>query len=195
MILEYLEDVFPEPPLRPSDPVQRAQMRIWTKLADEGLHVQSRTLAMCIYMRDLNSAAGKEVIAAYYAAMPEHQRRQNDLTNIEYGLESPLLGSAVAYFKQIFHEVDTAVANNPWLAGESYSLADITIGTYVTRLSGLGMAQLWQDLGHLNDWHNRFMIRPAYTAGVTDWGDHSSACREEYALAAFPVMKVFWDNA
>jgi len=193
VILEYLEDVFPEPPLRPSNPVQRALMRIWTKLADENLHVQSRTLAMCIYMRDLNSAAGKDKITAYYAAMPEHQRRQNDLTNIEYGLKSPLLGTAVACFKRTFHDIDATIANSPWLAGESYSLADITIGTYVTRLSGLGMASLWQDFSHLNDWYDRFTARPAYTAGVTVWGDSSSAQREKQAKAAFATMEALWD--
>ena len=52
VILEYLEDAFPEPPLRPADPYGRSQMRLWTKLADEGMHVQSRTLAICIYMGD-----------------------------------------------------------------------------------------------------------------------------------------------
>jgi glutathione S-transferase len=33
VILEYLEDVFPAPPLRPAEPAERARMRLWTKLA------------------------------------------------------------------------------------------------------------------------------------------------------------------
>ena len=195
VILEYLEDAFPEPTLRPEDPLRRARMRLWTKLADEGMHSQSRTLAMCVYMNDLNAAAGEEAVAAYYAAMPEAQRRQNDLKNIEYGLESPLLGEAVAYFKQIFRDIDATVADDLWLAGDSYSLADISIGVYVTRLAGLDMAPLWADLSGLNDWHDRFTARPAYAAGVHDWGDHSSAHRKEHAAAAFPVIKTLWESA
>lgn len=35
VINEYLEDVFQQVPLRPADPYERAQMRIWTKWVDE----------------------------------------------------------------------------------------------------------------------------------------------------------------
>ncbi len=195
VILEYLEDVFPEPALRPADPYQRAQMRLWTKLTDEGMHLQSRTLAVCIYMRHLHAAAGAEAVDAYYQAMPEAARRQNDLTNIEHGLDSPLLGEAVAYFKTVFHAIDSALADNRWLAGESFSLADITIGVYVTRLTGLGMAPLWGDLADLNDWHERFRSRPSYAAGVERWGDHSSAERRQYAAEAFAVLESLWVTA
>src|SRR5437879_304923 len=38
VILEYLEDAFPSPPLRPADPYDRARMRLWTKQVDEYLH-------------------------------------------------------------------------------------------------------------------------------------------------------------
>ncbi len=195
VILEYLEDAFPEPPLRPVDPYGRSQMRLWTKLADEGMHVQSRTLAICIYMGDLNAEAGPEAVKSYYEAMPEEGRRRNDLTNIEHGLASPLLVVAVAYFKKIFHDIDAALADSSWLAGATFSLADISMGVYVTRLDGLGMAPLWGDLGRLIDWHQRFKSRPSYAAGVEDWGDHSSAQRDRYAARAFPVIKTLWEAA
>ena len=195
VILEYLEDVFPEPRLRPADPYERAQMRLWTKLTDEGMHLQSRTLAVCIYMRQLNAAAGAEAVEAYYMEMPEDRRRQNDLTNIEHGLDSPLLGEAVAYFKTIFQEIDSALTDDPWLAGESFSLADISMGVYVTRLTGLGMAPLWGELADLNDWHERFSSRPSYAAGVEQWGDHSSAERHQYAAEAFAVIESLWAAA
>ena len=35
IICEYLDEVFPEPPLKPIDPHQRAQMRWWNKRIDE----------------------------------------------------------------------------------------------------------------------------------------------------------------
>ena len=35
LINEYIEDVFPEPALRPANPVDRAHMRFWTKFVDE----------------------------------------------------------------------------------------------------------------------------------------------------------------
>jgi glutathione S-transferase len=38
IIGEYLDEVFPEVPLKPTSAVDRARMRIWTKRLDEELH-------------------------------------------------------------------------------------------------------------------------------------------------------------
>ena len=35
VIIEYLDDAFPEVPLKPADPYARAQMRLWLKYSDE----------------------------------------------------------------------------------------------------------------------------------------------------------------
>ena len=87
VILEYLEDAFPEYSLRPADPVERARMRLWTKVIDEGLHVHSRVIGMCVSVRHINEAAGQEAVSMYYKEMQEDVRRSNDLINIEHGLE------------------------------------------------------------------------------------------------------------
>ncbi|MGI9257952.1 MAG: glutathione S-transferase family protein [Gammaproteobacteria bacterium] len=195
VILEYLEDAFPEPPLRPADPHARALMRLWTKRADEDMHRQARTLAVSIYMGEMFSKSGEEAVTAYYDAMPDSIRRENDRIDREYGLDSPLLGKAVAYFKENWGQLNEALAEQEWLAGEAFSLADISMGVYVTRLAGLGMAPLWSDLGHLVDWHKRFRERPSYQEAVESWGDRSSEERRAAAEAAFPVIKTLWDAA
>ena len=38
VINEYLDERFPDPPLKPSEPFGRARMRLWTKQLDEGVH-------------------------------------------------------------------------------------------------------------------------------------------------------------
>ncbi len=195
VILEYLEDAFPEPSLRPIDPHARAMMRLWTKRADEDMHRQARSLAVSIYMGEMFSKAGEEAVTAYYDAMPDSTRRENDRVDREHGLESPLLGKAVAYFKETFSEMDANLRNSEWLVGDEFSLADISMGVYVTRLAGLGMAPLWSDLGHLVEWHKRFCERPSYQEAVESWGDRSSAERRAAADAAFPVIKALWDAA
>lgn len=195
VILEYLEDAFPEHPLRPTDLVDRAQMRLWTKRIDEGLHVHSRVIGMCVSVRHVNAAAGEEANAEYYKEMREDVRRRNDAINIEFGLASPLLPDAIGYFRKLFHEINDALAGRDWLAGSTFSLADISHGVYVGRMAGFDMAPLWADLEHFVDWHARFKARPSFEAGVTSWGDDTSPERAKYAADAFPTLKTLWEEA
>ena len=195
VILEYLEDAFPEPSLRPTNPVDRAEMRLWTKMIDEALHVHSRVIGMCVSVRHVNAAAGEDALREYYKEMQEVVRKRNDAINIEHGLESPLLPDAVAYFKTLFHQIDAALADREWLAGETYSLADISHGVYVGRMAGFDMAPLWSHLERFIDWYERFKARPSFAEGVTNWGDDTTSKRKEYSAAAFPKLKELWEAA
>src|SRR6188472_549198 len=44
VILEYLEEAFPEPRLSPRDAYGRARMRLWTRQLDEDLHDASAAI-------------------------------------------------------------------------------------------------------------------------------------------------------
>lgn len=195
VILEYLEDVFPAHPLRPDDPFARAEMRLWTKKIDEGVHVDSRTVGQCIAMRFGSLEADPAVVKKHYQDMPEIVRRRNDLINNEKGVDSPLLPDAIATFKTLFHDIDETLADGAWLVDGMFSLADISVVVYVNRLTSFQMAPLWDDLVRLKDWNARIMERPSYVTAVTDWGDTTSQKRIDLGKQAFPKVKALWDAA
>ncbi len=195
VILEYLDDVFPTPALRPADPLARAQMRVWTKLIDEHLHVDSRTIGQCVAMRHLMATADPERLAVHYAAMPEEVRRDNDLVNNKYGLDSPLLPGALRRFKKVFDGIDAVLARQPWLAGDTFSLADISHVVYVARMDTFQLAGLYQPLPHLTDWLGRVRARASWAEAVEKWGDTSSPARVKHGREAFSKVKALWDEA
>ena len=51
IILEYLDDAFPEKPLRPDDPAARAAMRECIKLLDDKMHAMVGVLSFTIAFR------------------------------------------------------------------------------------------------------------------------------------------------
>jgi glutathione S-transferase len=122
-------------------------------------------------------------------------RKQNDLVNIEEGLDSPLLPGAVRTFRTLFEEMDGWLAENEWLAGDSYSLADVALVVYVRRLESFMMAPLWAGLGNLDAWYRRIEGRPAYRKAVIEWGDVTEEARRKHGTEAFEQMKALWQGA
>jgi glutathione S-transferase len=52
LICEYLDDVFPEPRLQPTDPIRRQRMRLWSKAVDEGLHEGATEISFSAMFRE-----------------------------------------------------------------------------------------------------------------------------------------------
>ena len=195
VILEYLEDAFEAVPLRPALPADRARMRMWMRRIDESVHVASRIIGVCIVNRHIYREKGDAKIEEYYRKMKDGVRKKNDLVNIEQGLESPLLPDAVRTFRLLFEELDRWLADNSWLAGDSYSLADVALVVYVRRLESFMMAPLWENLGNLNEWYRRIEARPAYVKAVIDWGDCTEEARRQHGTEAFARLKDYWNAA
>lgn len=195
VILEYLDDSHPEPALKPVDPAARAAMRLWTRRIDDGVHVASRTIGVCIVNRHIYKAKGEQKIGEYHAKMRDLVRRKNDQVNIASGLDSPLLPEALATFRRLFEEMDVTLGKQEWLAGDRYSLADIALVVYLRRMESFMMAPLWDHLEHLNAWYRRIAARPTYETAIVKWGDVTASERQEHGTAAFDHVAELWRAA
>ena len=66
--------------------------------------------------------------------------------------------------------MEKALATCTWLAGETFSLADIAVTPYVNRLDMLGMAPMWEGKRpHVTEWFNRIKARAAFKPAFLDW--------------------------
>ncbi len=193
IILEYLEDAFPETSFRPASAEDRAKMRLWMHRVGDGVHVASRTIGVCIVNRFIYMEQGAEKIKKYHANMRDLVRRDNDQINIETGLESPLLPDAVKTFRKLFEDMNARLTDHDWLAGDAYSLADISLVVYLRRMESFRMAPLWQHMEHLNDWYARVAARPAYHKAIVEWGDITEAKRTEHGDASFETIEKLWN--
>jgi len=161
-INEYIEDAFPEPSLRPTDPKERARMRYWAWTADE-VHLQ---LARLTHARMLQSSvndltpADKETMLKA-TPVPEKRDRWRVLTKGGYSQDQ--LTAALEGVLFVFGRMDEELAQRgPWLAGKTYSLGDINMLAIVHRISELFPDKLDRTkFPHLMDWWDRSMARPA----------------------------------
>jgi glutathione S-transferase len=195
LILEYLDDVFRDhKSLSPSTAQGRARMKLWMRKIDDGIHVASRTIGVCIVNRHFYKEAETKTIADYYKKMRDETRKSNDKINTELGLESPLLKPSLQAFKNLFIEMDNHLAEQAWLAGDKFSLADISLVVYLTRLTSFQMAPLWVEQRHLSNWFDRIKNFKSYKKAVDDWGDITAERRQIEGEKSFSKIKSLWDS-
>jgi glutathione S-transferase len=169
VINEYLDERFPDPPLKPGDPFGRAKMRLWTKQLDEGVHdagiaVLSFALAFRHQYRD-KGEAGKQMLES----IPDPIKRERRRDVIEKGLDSQFFRIAIARLLELYRDMDATLANRRWLAGDDYSIADAAFTPYVVRLDHLDVMGLLDRTPRVADWYRRLQARPSFAEAIVRW--------------------------
>ena len=118
VIGEYLDDAYPEMPVRPADAKSCAQMRHWTKQLDEGLHTDIGTISGAVAFR-YQTIEGRtaEELAAHMAKIPDPVRRERSTDTNTHGIESKFFAPAIRNFDKLLGQMETALTAGPWLAG------------------------------------------------------------------------------
>ncbi len=168
VILEYLEDAFPQTPLRPTDPLSRAIMRLWMKRLDEGLHAAAGVLMNAVGYRYRYLNMSPAQLETYLAEVRDPDKRAVKRQVIEQGTDAPQVAGALRRFQTVLEDIDARLREEGlWLCGETYSLADAAYTPYLFRLETMQMSELWEDaLPHVRDWYRRIRERPSFHEGV-----------------------------
>tara|TARA_B100000315_G_scaffold138092_1_gene127113 strand:+ start:1808 stop:2605 length:798 start_codon:yes stop_codon:yes gene_type:complete len=170
VICEYLDEVFPDPPLKPTGPYERAVMRIWTKAVDEDLHSGPvGALTFCASHRYVLRRLPEKALEAFLGGNPDPVKRARKRRWVEQGFDGPdALGAVLAYDKFV-GAMETRLAQVPWLAGQTFTLADVGAVPYIVRLDMLAMQGFWRDRPHVAEWFNRINERPSFQPAFYQW--------------------------
>jgi glutathione S-transferase len=126
-IIEYLEELHPEPPLIGSSPKERAITRMWWRRVEIGI---CRPMVLGFYYSE-----AIELFRSRFKCYPEQADAQKEIAR-----------SGMRWLDGIM--------NQPWLAGERFTVADICLYCYIDQLWNVGQA-IPADLGRLNAWFKR----------------------------------------
>jgi len=182
VIGEYLEDAFPQaPPLRPADAPGRARMRQWNKFCDEhfmnyvSMHGWHRMVS--IIARSIDSGEFERLVSR----IPLHEQREK-WRSARSGFSPADLDNATRKVSVAIDRVEQQLARTPWLAGDSYSLADINF--YAS--GGMALHRLFPELGvekrapRLMQWLERVSARAGVSAALS-MPDHTDPALRTFA--------------
>jgi len=171
LIIAYLDEAFPEPPLRPADALGRYRVARWLKRVDDELHPAAPVVTFALGPRNLLLQQPKETREANLAAIPDPVARATRRSVIEHGVAAPEFAGALRVFLDTLDKLEAELAGQRWLSGERFGLADATLLPYVLRLEHLAMDPLIEAPARprVAGWLARVKARPSYATAVEAW--------------------------
>ena len=146
-IIEYLEELHPEPPLIGATPKERAVTRMWWRRVELNI---CRPMVFGFYYSE-----ALEIFQTRFKCYPEQAEALKEMARTG------------------MRWLDSAM-NEPWLAGDRFGVADICLYVYIDQLCDVGQ-QIPQDLNRLDGWFRRVGERPA--AEVSIWRERPMGMR------------------
>jgi glutathione S-transferase len=165
VIIEYLEEVFPDPEgFVPADAGRRAAMRSLMRFIDEvptpAVRVPSFNLAFISAFRDMD----EQEFVAVASAKP--LRKEFMLAMGRTGFSDAAMAQALDRLGRSMRRMNDEISKSggPWLLGKRLTLADIAVMPTVVRLEDIGLSRLWAEMPAVERWREQIVRHPAYPA-------------------------------
>ena len=165
-ILEYLEEVFPDPPLTPPDAAGRCRMRAWMRYVDEVPTVAVRVPTFANMLAPMRFAKTSDSdFSAHADRLPLRKQFYKRMGQTGFGKEE--LEYAEFQIRQTCERIERAIGEGggPWIMGAQYTLVDAQVTPLIDRMEDLGYDFLWRDdLPAMTRWLADIQARPSYAA-------------------------------
>lgn len=185
IIIEYIDDAFPEPPLRPADPMARAAMRHWLKWSDDTAYGAVYIPTWDKLSRPAVEKLSDAELDAMLARIPTVERRERWRTVARGGFDEAEFADAYGKMESTFRRMEDVLGGGDWLAGNEFSLADIAIIPFIDRMldlrSDLAGAERYPAV---HGWLARIKARPSFEAAFFFGGMDASTGAVQHALQA-----------
>jgi glutathione S-transferase len=162
-ICEYLDETFPDPPLRPDSPYERALMRNWIRHID-GLIGNLIIFNWRHHLQKVASQWSDEELAEKLKNIPSRERQEAWLRAARKPYTEEERDAARAKLVLLLDKMEDALQTSGWLVGGAYSIADIAAVPFVKRIDEEIAPDEVMPKKHprVTDWWNIIQARPAF---------------------------------
>jgi glutathione S-transferase len=165
VIIEYLDEIYPEPALRPSDPYLRAQMHIWMDRIEHVLHRNINTVSWIRQGRYKRfEGMDDEELQVVLDSQATEEKRLLLKNRLAQGVSQEELEFAEARVAEVLDKMEDTLQESDWLCGANFSLADISVAPFFERFESNKMPSLtdWEKRPKLGAWWVRTKSKPSF---------------------------------
>ena len=165
IIIEYLDDAFPHVPLSPEDHYLRSLMRLWLDTAETQVHKNINIISYNKrHVPRMKKLFTKKEQREILMRFPGAEKRAIMLKRMETGVSIDDEKFAIDRLIDVMDRMEGVLSTTSWIAGETFSLADIAIAPFVERFEAndIGVLVDWKKRRRCGDWWQRIQSRPSY---------------------------------
>src|ERR1700741_2656105 len=152
LILYYLDEEFPDPPLMPKPPAARHRVRLYNKLIDEYMHNACTIMTFATAFRPRFLKMTREQWLAEINKAPLKRRAEYKRSVIEHGLDSEFVTDALGQHQKLISWMAEDLRKGAYLAGDAFTNADFAVIPYILRLELLKLGAMYQRDPAVADW-------------------------------------------
>lgn len=166
VIMEYLDDVWPEPSMAPADPQGKAKMRAWLRYFEEVPHPSIRYPSFHHFIGKKMAARKPEEIRAFAEKHPIRTDFYSAMSPDGFSREE--LDAAKDRLTRCLDRVEKELSapdrTGVWLMGAQLTIADACLMPVIDRMNDLGMSGLWENGARpgVARWYAAIRARPAF---------------------------------
>jgi len=170
LICEYLDEVFPDPPLMPRRSLERQRVRLWSKTVDEGLFEGVTVFSFSAMFRDRLKKMSDIERNRRFRNIGNPTRRDRHISVFQKGVDSPYFFRALAAYDSAFTEMEEQLeGGSGWLVDGMFTLAEINLAPFFARLEYLTFLEaLIKNRPCVENWWQRVSRRPCYISEIRD---------------------------
>ena len=163
VIMEYLDEVVPEPAMVPRSAAGRAALRVWLRYFEEVATPAVRFPSFNQAFVRRFAAMSAEEFDTQVAARPIRRRFIEKMG--QAGFADKDIQIALENIAQTCRRMEVALKSSKWLLGDGRpSIADCCVAPLLDRMDDLGHAYLWADAPAVQGWLARFRERGSWQA-------------------------------
>jgi glutathione S-transferase len=162
VILEYLEEVYPDHAMSPDNPVKRAHMRKWLRYLEE---VPTPAIRVPSFNKHLAKRYENMEDDAYQAMTEAHPVRKHFYKRMnKTGFSAEETAESIDRLDSAAQRVSDALESHgkDWIMGDMLTIVDPAYMPTVDRMIDLGLGDMIFDRPALKAWYERYAKRPAF---------------------------------
>ncbi|MEK9672678.1 MAG: glutathione S-transferase family protein [Rhodospirillaceae bacterium] len=164
-INEYMDETYPEPALRPENPMLLHDMRLWAKYIDDTCLPAIQKHNWMHHFHPMAREWSDAELERRLAAIPTENRRHVWYRMARDPYTAEELETALNILRDMMDRIEARVAATGFVNGNTYSLADIAAAPYVIRLEELSPDDVSDKKRPASaQWWQALKARPAYAA-------------------------------